>query len=121
MDESPDTPRKSLGEPVTALWRRRAVALSVTIAAIVLPSMLFSLAVEVPVEHKPAFLLRMLCGPISGFFPGARFTGDYISLLWITSMTFCWSAKPSCLTVLISAFGVFLWLGCGIVMATGGV
>ena len=123
MDESPDTPRKSLGDPLTALWRRRGVALSVTLAAIVLPSLLFSLAVNVPVEHKPEFLLRMLCGPFGSFFrdPDPRFKGDYISPLLIPPMAFCWSAKPSCLTVLISAFGVFCWLGCGFVSATGGV
>ena len=113
MDESSYTPRKPLGDPVTALWRRRGVALSVTLAAIVLPSLLFSLAVRVPVKHKPEFLLRMLCGPFGSFFPfpDARFEGDYVSLLWITPMTFFWSAKPSCVTVLISAFGIFFWLG----------
>ena len=123
MHESPYSSRQSGGDLVTALWRRRGVALSVTIASIVLPSLLFSFAVHVPVEHKTEFLLRMLCGPIGAFFtdPDPRFKGDYISPLWITPMAFCWSASPSCVTVLTSAFGVFFWLGCGFVSATGGV
>jgi hypothetical protein len=81
MDESPYTPPQILGDPATAIWRRRAVALSLTLAAIIIPSLLFSVLVSVPVENKSGFLLRMLCGPFGSVFPDARFKGDYISPL----------------------------------------
>ena len=121
MDESPYTPPKTLGDPAVALWRRRAFALSLTLAVMMIPSLLFTVVVSVPVEHKPGFLLRMLCGPFGSIFPDARFKGDYISPLLITPMAFCYSVHPSCLTFLIAAFGVVCWLGCGFVSATGGV
>jgi hypothetical protein len=104
-------------EHAIILWRRRWFALAFTIGMMVLSSAGFTLLFNNSLDQKPAFLLRMLCGPLGH----VQNLPNALVGLSILCLVLLYPAFPSRGTFALTCVGLFFWWGSGFVAATGGV